>query len=913
MPSHSSPTVRRADIFFPEKDKALRRDVHRLGELVGDVVREQGGEALFDLVESARRASIAHREGDAKAPEKLRRLLASLDPETATEFIRAFSTYFQVVNMAEKVHRIRRRRAYLRDTATPQPRGFEDVLARLKTGGVGTGAILDALTGLSVEPVFAAHPMEVTRRTLLTHQQSVARHLIRMLDPNLTPQEVQAQMAGIRMEITASWQTEEHPQEHGRVSDEAEHILFFLTDVLYRIIPPFYEQLAETVREAFPAVPESPQLPTMVRFGSWAGGDMDDNPDVTAKTIRQTLARQKALVLNLYHQECGSLARHLSQSDSRVSVSESLRKRSAFYAGHFPHAANAIPARHRQMPYRVFLALVAARLRTTHEENAFPYESPDEFIEDIDILADSLRANKGANSGLFAARRLRRRADTFGFHIATLDIRQNALVHRRVVAEGLQEQGWLDASIEERTARLQAALERRESPVGRLSSDARRTLAVFQTIAHCRRKYGARSIGPYIVSMAHGPDDVLSVLLLARWGDLGTKGLPVPLDVVPMFETVEDLESSSAILERLLQDESYSAHLRHRGSRQMVMVGFSDSNRDGGVASARWTLQNAQRDLVDTLSRFGIALTLFHGRGSTLSRGGGRLDEALMASPAGAVTGRLRITEQGDMINAKYGLHDIAMRSLKRSIGSLLWATAGDYAPSKSEDRWRAIMGEIAATSRQAYKETVFDRAEFNTWFRAATPIDVIERLGMGSRAGADERVYRSNEPRANPWLFAWTQNRAFLPGWFGLGAGLEHAARKYGVDALRNMFADLNFFRVLITDTELVLGKADLTVSERYSRLAGPLHERFFPVMRDEFDRCAQLVLEITDQGELLQRSRTMRRAIRLRNPYVDPMSLLQADLLERWRRSGRRDDALLQPLAASIYGIAHGMQTTG
>ena len=913
MPIHSSPTVRRADIFFPEKDKALRHDVHRLGELVGEVVREQGGEALFDLVESARRASIAHREGDAKALEQLQRLLSSLDPETATEFIRAFSTYFQVVNMAEKVHRIRRRRAYLRDAATPQPRGFEDVLARLRADGVGTDTILDSLNGLSVEPVFAAHPMEVTRRTLLTHQQSVARHLIQMLDPYLTPQEEQALMARIRMDITASWQTEEHPREHGRVSDEAEHILFFLTDILYRIIPPFYEQLAETVRETFPSAGESLRLPTMVRFGSWAGGDMDGNPDVTAKTIRQTLARQKALVLNLYHQECGLLSRHLSQSESRVQVSETLSTRSAFYSGHFPHAANAIPARHREMPYRVFLALVAARLRATHEENAFPYESPDEFIEDIDILAGSLRANKGANSGLFSAERLRRRVDTFGFHIATLDVRQNALVHRRVVGEGLQERGWLDASIEERTARLQAALERRESPVGRLSSDARRTLAVFQTIAHCRRKYGARSVGPYIVSMAHGPDDVLSVLLLARWGDLGTKGLPVPLDVVPMFETVEDLESSSAILERLLQDESYCVHLRHRGSQQMVMVGYSDSNRDGGVASARWTLQNAQRDLVDTFRRFGITLTLFHGRGSTLSRGGGPLDKALMASPAGAVTGRLRITEQGDMINSKYGLRGIAMRSLKRSVGSLLWATAGDHAPASSEQRLRTIMGEIAAASRQAYKETVFDRAEFNTYFRAATPIDVIEQLGMGKRPGGEEHIYGTNEPRANPWLFAWTQNRAFLPGWFGLGTGLEHAAGKHGVDALRNMFADLNFFRVLITDTEIILGKADLTVSERYSRLAGPLHEMFFPVIRDELERCAQLVMDITDQGELLQHSRTLRRAIRLRNPYVDPMSLLQVGLLERWRRSGRRDDAVLQPLVASIYGIAHGMQTTG
>ena len=395
--------------------------------------------------------------------------------------------------------------------------------------------------------------------------------------------------------------------------------------------------------------------------------------------------------------------------------------------------------------------------------------------------------------------------------------------------------------------------------------------------------------------------------------DLGTKGLPVPLDVVPLFETIEDLESSSAILERLLQDESYRAHLEHRGSRQMVMVGFSDSNRDGGVASARWTLQNAQRDLVTTLQRFGITLTLFHGRGSTLSRGGGRLDEALLASPTGAITGRLRITEQGDMINAKYGLRGIAMRSLKRSVGSLLWATVGDYVPAASEHRWRTIMGEIAATSRQAYKETVFDRAEFNTYFRAATPIDVIERLGMGSRPGVYEHLYSANEPRANPWRFAWTQNRAFLPGWFGLGTGLEQAARKHGVGTLRNMLADLNFFRVLITDAEVVLGKADLTVSERYSRLGGPLHEMFFPVIRDEFERCADLVMELTDQGELLQHSRTLRRAIRLRNPYVDPMSLLQVDLLKRWRRSGRRDDSVLQPLVVSIYGIAHGMQTTG
>ena len=913
MPTSSPPALRREDIFFPQKDQALRHDVHRLGELVGEVVREQGGEALFDLVEAARRASIAHREGDAQALRQLQQLLATLDPDSARDFIRAFSTYFQVVNMAEKVHRIRRRRAYLRDADTPQPRGFEDVLARLKEGGADAGAIKEALGGILVEPVFTAHPMEVTRRTLLTHQQNVAKRLVQMLDPYLTPQEERALMERIRMDITTGWQTEEYPREHMRVSDEAEHVLFFLTDILYRTIPPFYEQLEQTVEAAFPSADEPLHLPTMVRFGSWAGGDMEGNPDVTAKTIRNTLARQKALVLNLYHRECGFLARHLSQSASRVEVSAALQERSAFYAGHFPHALHAIPVRHREMPYRTFLALVAARLQATHEETAFPYESPQEFIEDIDIIAESLRANRGVNAGLFAALRLLRRAQTFGFHIATLDIRQNALVHRRVVGEGLQEAGWLDASIEARIARLQAALERRESPVGRLSSAAQRTLTVFQTIAHCRRRYGECSIGPYIVSMTHGPDDVLSVLLLARWGNLGTKGMPIPLDVVPLFETMEDLENSSAILDSLLRDESYRAHLRQRESHQMVMLGYSDSNRDGGVAAARWTLHKAQRALVDTHEHFGVELTLFHGRGSALSRGGGLSEEALLASPQGAVTGRLRIAEQGEMINAKYGLRGIAMRSLKRTVGSILWATARPHAPVAPQDLWQTVMGEIADASRQTYHETVFDRAEFDTYFRAATPIDVIERLGMGSRPGGDDNGHGASVPRANPWLFAWTQNRAILPGWFGLGTGLERAAKAFGVDELRRMFADWYFFRVLIADTEVVLGKADLTVAERYSRLAGPLHELFFPVIRDEYERCAGLVMEITEQGELLQQARTLRRSIRLRNPYVDPMSLLQVDLLKRWRRSGRRDDSLLQPLVVSVYGIAYGMQNTG
>jgi phosphoenolpyruvate carboxylase len=906
-------TLRRGDLFFAEKDQALREDVHQLGQLVGELVREQGGEALFDLIEAARRAAIAHREGDADAFESLKTLLAALAPSTAREFIRAFSTYFQMVNMAEKVHRIRRRRAYMRDASTPQPFSFLDILGRLRAAGVDDETIESRLSELSIEPVFTAHPTEVTRRTLLRKQQSIARHLVEMLDPYMTPQELDATLGRIRQEMTTGWQTEEHPAEQMRVGDEAEHILFFLTDVLYRMVPPFYECLEDALTKVFPERGARIRPPILLKFGSWVGGDMDGNPNVTAKTIRETLARHRALVLNLYFNECRALADHLSQSETRVGVSEDLRAKSALYAGHFPKAAHSVPARHREMPYRVFLRLIGARLQATYDDAAFPYEAPEEFIGDIQLIADSLRANKGRNAGLFAVSRLLRRAQTFGFHMATLDIRQNAHVHRRVVGEGLQEPNWLELSSEDRSARLRDALERRESPPTTLSSEARRTLAVFQTIAHSRRKYGRGAIGPYIVSMAHGADDVLSVLLLARWGQLGPKGGAIPLDIVPLFETVEDLDNSSRIMEKLLADERYRRHLSQRGDQQMIMVGYSDSNKDGGLVAARWTLQKAQQGLVETMDRLGVRLTLFHGRGGTVSRGGGRLHEAVLASPSGAVAGRLRMTEQGETINAKYGLRGIAMRSLEQMLSSLLWVSATSAPNRPLEPRWRSIMQAIADQSREHYKRFVYDSPDFVDYFRKATPIDVIERQGFGSRPVARGDSADIQDLRAIPWVFAWTQNRCLLPGWFGFATGLGYGAERFGDQTLKEMYEQWHFFRVVIADVEAVLSKADLNMAERYSQLAGPLHDKFFPSVRAEYERCVALILKLSGQSKLLENAPTLRRSIRLRNPYVDPMSLLQVNLLQRWRAAGSNDDAMLQALMASINGIAHAMQNTG
>ncbi|HEX5420026.1 MAG TPA: phosphoenolpyruvate carboxylase, partial [Gammaproteobacteria bacterium] len=765
--------VLRADLFFAEKDKALREDVHRLGELVGELVREQAGEALYDLVEAARRASIAHREGeDGSAYKELETLLAALAPGSARDFIRAFSTYFQVVNMAEKVHRIRRRRAYARDASKSQPFGFRDVLRRLKAEGVDADGVEGILDCVQIEPVFAAQATEVTRRTLLHKQQNVARHLLAMLDPYMTPQEVAGKLRQIRLEMTTGWQTEEFPDEQPQLGDEAEHVLFFVTDVLYRMLPEFYESFESALAETFVERGTRVRVPTVVRFSSWVGGDMDGNPNVTAKSLRETLARQRQLVLNLYYRECCELAEHLSQNDSRVGVSEELRAKSALYTGHFPQAAHAVPSRHRQMPYRVFLRLVRQRLKATYDDEAFPYESPDEFIQDVELIVDSLRANKGRNAGLFLVQRLLRRAQTFGFHLAALDLRQNALVHRRVVGEVLSEPDWLTLSSEARTARVKEALERRESPLGPLSSEARRTLAVFQAIAHSRRKYGRAAIGQYIVSMANGPDDVLSVLLLARWGDLGPKGGDIPLDIAPLFETIEDLENGGRIMAGLLADTHYRKHLASRGNRQMVMIGYSDSNRDGGLVSARWSLHRAQRALVGTLRELGVELTLFHGRGGTISRSGGRLTEGLLAAPEGAVNGRLRMIEQGEMINAKYGLRGIALRSLEQTLSGVMWLTARQPESHPRLIAWRGIMEQIAAQSRRAYQSLVYDAEDFARYFRDATPIDVIERLNLGSQPVHRGSSGSIEDVRAVPWVFAWTQTRCMLPGWFGFASG---------------------------------------------------------------------------------------------------------------------------------------------
>jgi len=904
----------RKGIFFPLKDAALRDDVHVLGALVGEVLRDQCGQPLFDAVEGDRHAAIGRRQGDPEQSVALVVRTQGRAPQEALELIQAFSTWFQVVNLAEKVHRVRRRRQYMNDSSTPQPGGLEECFARLKARGLSLEAVIALLGRLSIEPVFTAHPTESTRRTLLRMRQRIARLLIARLDPSLTPGERRSIVERVRTEFTTGWQTAGNSRERLTVADEREHVLFFLVEVIYEVIPGFYEEVEAALRGAYGEAASDVQVPDLLHFGSWVGGDMDGHPDVHAKTIRESCVRHHQLIVNRYFLETQKLAERLSQSASRVGVSPEITARIEQYRSLVPAARTATPASHDRMPYRVFLGQMAERLRATYEGRAGHYERAGQLIDDLDLIARSLEANRGRDAGLFHVRRMLRRVRTFGFHLATLDVRQHAAVHREIVGRALAEEGWNERSPGERALRLDEALRRDESPVADLDAAAKRALWVFEAMEYCSHRYGPAAVGSYVVSMASDVDDVLSVLLLAQWAGLadGPDGV-LPLDVAPLFESVDSLENAAAIIGRLLADPVYREHLESRGNRQVVMIGYSDSNKSVGVVASRWLLRQAQAAMVEVCNAVGVELLVFHGRGGAVSVGGGRTEGLVRGAPPGAIGGRLRVTEQGESINERYGLRPIALRSFEQSVNAVALAAAGQSAAAAAEPRWHEALAVFAEASRQAYRALVHEEPAFFEYFQGVTPVDVIERMQIGSRPVTRSLEGGVEAMRAVPWMFAWSQSRHMLPGWLGVGSGMSAVTERFGPDLLGEMYARWPFMAVLLDDVEVVLGKADMDIAGFYGRLARPEHERLGVVIRREYDLAVEQVLAVKGCARLLDSEPTLQRSIRLRNPYVDPIHLMQVDLLGRWRETGRQDRELFDALVASVNGIAQGLQGSG
>ncbi len=951
--------------FLPP-DGPLREDVSRLGAMVGRMLAEQGGAALFERVEQVRTAAIRRRREGAPVDE-LADSLAGLDAAHAEALARAFATYFQAVNTAEQVHRIRRRRDYQREAGTPQPESLLDVFGRLKAEGVGADELIAWLDRLWIEPVFTAHPTEAVRRSLLEKEQAIVRSLIDGFDPQRTPQERKEDDDRIYMALSAGWQTAEASLVRPTVQDEHHHVGFYLANPIYRIVPALFEALAEALQTVYGVAAKLPQL---LGFATWVGGDMDGNPNVGADTIAASLATQRAHVIEHYLADVAVLARLLSQTEGRVEVDAGLQQRLDDYRARFPAAVGKVRPRHADMPYRSLLTVIGARLEATlADDHSEGYTAAAELLDDLQLIARSLVDHRGLHAGAYAVQRLIRRVRTFGLHLARLDVRQDSRVHDDALAALMDNPAWPQLAPDERTQQL------RDHASGTALfpiSHAEVVISlydVFATLGDARRRYGSEAVGLYIISMARSAADVLAVLALARYGGLVAASLPlpsgeragegghagdkassrrasmepsastrpspqsspqrgeeakaggvlvanakgdVPLNIAPLFETVDDLKNAPATLRALLDDPVYRQHLAARGNQQWVMLGYSDSGKDGGTLASRWGLQRAQVELLEVANAAGIQLAFFHGRGGSASRGGARITPALMSSPRGAVAGVLRVTEQGEVIHRKYGIRALALRNLEQTVGAVLRASLRPRETEPREERWREQMNALSASSRKTYRAFV-EHEHFVDYFRTATPIDVIEKMTLGSRPASRRSMRGVHDLRAIPWVFAWTQCRSILPGWYGLGSALEQGVRQFGEEALVEMAHDWPFFSNVLDDVEMVLAKCDLDIAEAFSKLSGPLHDEFFGLVRDEFARTHRWLLRLKGSDALLQGDPRLAASIRLRNPYVDPMSLLQVDLLQRWRATERTDDALLQALVACVNGVAQGLQNTG
>ncbi len=901
----------RDTLEFAETDTLLRDDVRRLGAMVGEKLAEQVSAELLTQVESIRRAAIARRE-QGETIDVLAERLAAVPMEGADALVRAFAAYFGVVNLAERIHRIRRRRHYQRSSAAPQPGGLCAVLRTLRDDGVTLDELRELLPRLRIEPVFTAHPTEAVRRALLLKERTIVERLIADIDRQRTPAERGADTARIRQALTASWQTADTPPQQPTVADEVEHIGFYLNNVLYRALPVYYEAFAEAVETVYgsDAGYQRVALPPMLRFGTWVGGDMDGNPNVGADTIRAALSAQRAQVLANYRVDLHALGEILTQSRERVTVDDAIETRIAGYILGMPTAAAKLSPRLADMPYRQLLDLMRARLAATQAGEATGYADADAFIADLQMIDASLVHHRGEHGGRFALQRGLWRARTFGFHLATLDLRQDSGTHDAAVAALLGDAQWSTRAPSERIAPLHALIAG-TADIDIDASAAQATLAVMRTVREARATFGAHAFGPYIISMSRSAADALAVLALARTAGC-IENDDVPLDIAPLFETIDDLRAAPEIMRALFDDPVYRRHLQARGGQQTVMLGYSDSAKDGGILASRWALQCTQVELLELSQQAGVRIVFFHGRGGSVSRGGGKTERAIIAAPRGTVDGVLRVTEQGEVIHRKYGIRALALRNLEQATAAVMRASLRPRPPEQREAGWRELAAELAQTSRAHYRALVHEHADFPAYFRAATPIDVIERLRLGSRP-SKRREGGIDALRAIPWVFAWSQNRSGLTGWYGVGTALAQAIATHGHDAIAAMAHDWPFFAAMLDDIEMLMAKSDLAIFERYSRLAGPLHDVFYAGIAAEFERTADTILSLRGRSQLLQDDYRLRLSIRLRNPYVDPISLLQVELLQRWRDAGREDEALFQALVATVNGIAAGIQNTG
>ena len=888
----------------------VERDVRELSTLLGEVLAEQASGEALETVERVRRGAIDYRRGDADSRAALRSELADLDPGTGEVVARAFTTYFELTNLAEERERVRAVRDGQQDGTLAD--SVAAAVERLAAAGADPDTVERVLGDVLIEPTFTAHPTEARRKTVKAKLRSVAGHIETLDERRLTDREKGRLERDLEAEVTSLWQTPQIRERRPEVTDEALNVQWYLENTLFDVVGDVYDGLEAALSEHYPGL----EAPKLFEFRSWAGSDRDGNPYVTPAVTAATLERQRSSVLEQYHGELKRLSGVLSQDDRDLETGEDFRERLAADADRLPDVADRVEERYPDEPYRQKLKLMRERLERVGDVRAGGYEDADELLADVEAIARSLRANGADVVADSRVDPLARQVDTFGFNLASLDLRDHRANHTEAVAAVLESVGVDYAGMDEdgRVEALTDAVLQSEPVVDLGDADAfegttARVLRRFDALADWQREYGADAIDTYCISMTEEPSHVLEVLFLAD--QAGVVDLPghCGLDVVPLLETESALSGARRIMGTLFENDAYAAALEARDGVQEVMLGYSDSNKENGFLAANWSLYRNQKRLADITDEYGVELRLFHGRGGSISRGGGSMNEALLALPTETVTGQVKFTEQGEAIAEKYANPKIAERNLEQMLNAQIRAryralTDGDdEIPGSAE----ASMETAADAAREAYRG-LLDTEGFVGYFEEATPIRVIEELNLGSRPASrsDERTVE--DLRAIPWVFSWTQARCILPGWFGLGTGLEAYLDSGGdVESLRRLYEEWPFFRTTLDNAALSLARTDLEIAAEYAALADD-REAFFPRIEAEYDRCVELVEAITGRERLPPRE-WMSENLRRRNPYVDPLNLLQVRLLDR----DERTDLEERTLRLTVKGVAAGMKSTG
>ena len=897
-------------------DIALRNDIRRLGTQLGAALVRQHGPQLLQRVEQVRTMARGLRR-DEESGAALAEVLDDFEVVEAIHLVRAFTVYFHLANTAEQVHRIEDLNA---DGFAGSHR-FAETVDKLLELGIDRSEIVAATRSADLRPVFTAHPTEASRRSILDKLTEIAVLIERRCEAGCGPADQHRIDRRVDELIDAIWQTDELRRERPDPVDEARSILYFLIEIAADGVPELFDDVDAVLRSIGGSL-DGPQVP--VRFGSWVGGDRDGNPYVTPAITLEVLAFQRGRALRLLVAEIEELSSELSVSTAVTGITGELQAQLDADRGGFPDVVSRFTKLSAGEPYRQRCSVVHQRLLDAAGERPGPraYGSPAEMEADLAVMARSLEANGGSLLARGRLARVRRILAMIGFHLATLDIRENAAVHREALSKLFAELGtdYLALSRRERAALLAAELESCRPLAPPASSEAQASLALFAALRQGLDKHGDGVIESYIVSMTQGVDDVLAPVVLAR--EVGLVDIPggiARLGFVPLFETIDDLRGIGTMLRELFSVPAYRRLVKIRGDVQEVMVGYSDSNKDGGITTSQWEIHKALREIAEVSAETHIKVVVFHGRGGTVGRGGGPTNAAILSQPAGVVTGAVKITEQGEVIADKYGLPRLAQRNLDLALSAVLEATLAHRRPRHGQDgiqAWNDVMELMSAQAHQAYRG-LLDTPGFVEYFQTSTPVEELAAMNIGSRpARRSGPAVGIDDLRAIPWVFGWTQSRQIIPGWFGVGTALEAAQQAGCGEMLHAMHDDWQFFRTFISNVEMTLVKTDLAIARHYvRRLVVPEFHHFFDTIADEHNLTLAHVANLTG-GDLLSDLPVLKRTLAVRDAYLDPINVLQVELLARSRAAvGDPDDArrIQRALLLTVNGVAAGLRNTG